>query len=78
MSRNRAEIENEVDRQMTGTEQVGLREHMLAYLLFDAGLPVDVTCPKCGGLLTVTPYAEALGVTSRCPCGTCTGEGKGL
>ena len=75
----RAEIETEIDRIIeTSIRRVGLREHALAWLLHCNGHVVDVACPKCGGVLTVTDYPMKNGGSIRCPCGVCSGEMKGL
>lgn len=74
----RAEIEREADRLVAGRQKRGLREHILAWLLYTAGLPVDVRCPRCDDTLTVTPFANADGETIQCKCGLCTGSMRGL
>ena len=74
----RAEVEREADRLIAGKQKHGLREHILAWLLHSAGLPVDVRCPRCDDTLTVTPFPNANGATIQCECGLCTGSMRGL
>jgi hypothetical protein len=74
----RSEIEREADRLTFGQHKLGAREHLLAWLLFNASLPVDVRCPQCDNVLTVTPFPNADGATIECECGLCSGSVRGL
>jgi hypothetical protein len=74
----RSDIENEVDRLTAGNRKPGLREHLLAWFLSCARLPIDVRCPQCENLLIVTVFQNAGGGTIQCECGLCTGTMRGL
>ncbi|TWU46390.1 hypothetical protein Poly59_53320 [Rubripirellula reticaptiva] len=74
----RSEIEREADRLTAGKRKPGMREHVLAWLLYCDGLPVDVRCPQCDNLMTVTPFPNADGATIQCECGLCSGSMRGL
>lgn len=74
----RVEIEREADRLIADKRKHGLREHVIAWLLYSAGLPIDVRCPRCDDTLTVTPFANAAGETIHCKCGLCTGAMRGI
>jgi hypothetical protein len=74
----RAEIEHEADRLIAGSQKHGLREHILAWLLYTAGLPVDVRCPRCNDVLTVTSFPNGGGEMIQCKCGHCAGAMRGL
>jgi len=74
----RSDIEREADRLIAGKQKQGIREHVLAWLLYCAGLPVDVRCPQCKNVLTVTPFPNADGATIQCKCGLCSGAMRGL
>ena len=75
---NRDEIEREADRLISGKQKTGLREHVLAWLLYTFGQPLDVRCPRCHGTLIVTPFADGEGANVARDCGTCSGAMRGL
>ena len=74
----RSEFEHEADRLFAEKRKPGIREHLLAWLLYNADLPVDVRCPQCDNVLTVTPFPNADGATIQCECGLCSGAMRGL
>ena len=77
MDRTRADIESDVDRLLADLpERRGGREHLLAYHLAAYGHAVDVRCPDCNGVLTVTMHESA--ATVACSRGLCTGAFRGL
>ena len=73
-----AQVESEADRLISGKTKLGLREHLVAWLSFTAGLPVVVRCPRCNTVLLVTPFQNAEGANIECECGTCSGAMRGL
>ena len=78
-NRNTLELEAERIAASAQTPRIGLREHALAFMLHCNQMPGDISCPKCGGAITVTPFPNGCdGVTIECPCGTCSGSMKGL
>jgi hypothetical protein len=76
--RHRADIELEVDRLVGESTRVGLREHLLAYILSEQMLPIDVRCPRCLTILEVIAFPDRNGATISCACGTCSGTMRGL